>query len=1491
MKRMFTFILVIGIFICCFLSIDNLYANSSSTDNFFVGYSSNMSRDELKESTNTIRFTDEEYNTNNFPYQRTIESTSEESPMITVLTHGYGAAAKHWSNDYSFFCDADKQKNKVRRTDFCYDPDSMIERLREVTNGEVFLAEMKSPTSFTLFKLQLTKVDEFDNTISLIDNYKNAKESFKNKQKLFDSEFESIKYSLTYENVTAINDISKHIIIVFNSSKSSGLNNYVYEEFDYMMDKIVYDVKSVNNGILPKINLISHSRGGITNLQYTMEHPDLVDSICTLGSPFLGSHLGQSEYILNFMDYTSTNPSDGVSDITNESVYNGYKNRWNKYYNELYSNVNFHAIGGYSSIDFLNYMIINDDFLKNHDLELLPAIFTHINSCRLKENIAVMLGKAAQFISFEGDAEKIRYAIELICDNICIDSIGDALYNRLSIRDDLFIHLDSQLAVGYRGVTQYAKKFKAYNTDLTKLSVADVAIVHNLEARDAELIDYTIKNMRFSGGNNNQYITEEKADGTLILKGAYFLNSSTNQIIIPSSINGKTVSEIGNNAFSNLTVADNINEIIIPSTIKKIGVKSFYNCTFIETINFEPGSLLNEISECAFSLCLNLRSINLPSTTTKISSEAFNRCISLNSLILPSNLTIFEVDAFSNCISLNKLELASSNNIFKVVDNVLYSKDETKLVFYPCGKYDSSYTVSHYTSEILAGAITDNMYINSIDLSNTKVLRSYSIYNCENLNNVTGATIESVYEGALSQTPWLNNKITNVILGTCLVKYNQSDTQISEEELYNVKSIGSDAFYNSNITDIVIPSHITQINSSAFNFSQNLNKVVILGNTYIFNNAFDYVSNNLNIYVRYDLYEEYISNATLNEYADKFKVISTNVTLVDESTTNQVLNYGEAYSLPLSDINGNSIDWRDQYGNYYKSSGIWTNLNTELVLTASIHENVKFIDENGSVLYQCNLLNGDSYHFENNNIYINGAVVYTLNVPQNYYQYEFYINNIKVVSGTYNTSFSTIIVKENPITYTVSIYRFNPYHSENQSTEVKFTHQDIIQNGIKYFYSGDYDKYLFEGLFINSTKTTQLIDPFEIINMYEKVLYTKWSIRTFEVTYYFNDDSNLKQTIIVSALDNHITLPTPDSSVTKEHYYANAWKIHLNNNKYDFGLEYEVVANTEFNLDWNLINYSLFYENLNGANNLNSLYYTYGMSFSFSIPILSGHSFKGWYLDNNFTTKINKINNTDSGEKILYAKWEKTASSSIRSDEVIITDDGIWTQHYDEINIKSMLGFSAQELYDKGYKTINLTLNMKIWELNDGYQHIYLYNGITSNSKVLYKIENMEYGGTNKETKKQTCSFSGITIFISDLLSSDAIYVRYNAGGYFADDWGNCELSVSMSTTQSSTYLHDYSYTSLGSAGHVGHCSCGHSTKSPHVINPSSTGERYVKCLFCNYVLDLLVDTGIVLSYSLNNQYKTENGSYILPSGVIVLVEEDKEKYINGTLIFKDNIM
>ena len=96
---------------------------------------------------------------------------------------------------------------------------------------------------------------------------------------------------------------------------------------------------------------------------------------------------------------------------------------------------------------------------------------------------------------------------------------------------------------------------------------------------------------------------------------------------------------------------------------------------------------------------------------------------------------------------------------------------------------------------------------------------------------------------------------------------------------------------------------------------------------------------------------------------------------------------------------------------------------------------------------------------------------------------------------------------------------------------------------------------------------------------------------------------------------------------------------------------------------------------------------------------------------------------------------------------------------------------------------------------------------------------------------------------------------------------------------------HTYSYTSNGSSGHIETCVCGKTSIQPHAVNSSEATGRYANCIQCGHLVDLRSDI-VVGMMDVNNAIHSENGSYILSNGTIVLVEEDIESYLNGTLIF-----
>lgn len=98
--------------------------------------------------------------------------------------------------------------------------------------------------------------------------------------------------------------------------------------------------------------------------------------------------------------------------------------------------------------------------------------------------------------------------------------------------------------------------------------------------------------------------------------------------------------------------------------------------------------------------------------------------------------------------------------------------------------------------------------------------------------------------------------------------------------------------------------------------------------------------------------------------------------------------------------------------------------------------------------------------------------------------------------------------------------------------------------------------------------------------------------------------------------------------------------------------------------------------------------------------------------------------------------------------------------------------------------------------------------------------------------------------------------------------------------------LHTHSFTKwveYSPTQHIECCECGlkGTVKANHVVKSSDNS-----CMLCGAAIDLV--GGFGESIIQNIQKVTLNGSYILPNGIIVLVDEDVEAYFNGTLVFYD---
>lgn len=185
--------------------------------------------------------------------------------------------------------------------------------------------------------------------------------------------------------------------------------------------------------------------------------------------------------------------------------------------------------------------------------------------------------------------------------------------------------------------------------------------------------------------------------------GALFTKDGKTLILYPVGSENKSYTvpvgteNIGFGAFQN---AKNLNSVLLPASLKTICESAFEGCESLEGIVI-PNSV-TEIGTNAFNHCYSLTEVTLSESLSVIDS-IFQFCHALERIHLPASISSVK-NTFIETLSLQTITVAENNPYFKVVDNVLYSKDEKTLICYPSAKEEKTYTV-------IAG--TEKLYFNA----------------------------------------------------------------------------------------------------------------------------------------------------------------------------------------------------------------------------------------------------------------------------------------------------------------------------------------------------------------------------------------------------------------------------------------------------------------------------------------------------------------------------------------------------------------------------------------------------------------------------------------------------------------------------------------------------------------------------------------------------------------------------------------------------------
>lgn len=297
--------------------------------------------------------------------------------------------------------------------------------------------------------------------------------------------------------------------------------------------------------------------------------------------------------------------------------------------------------------------------------------------------------------------------------------------------------------------------------------------------------------------------------------GAFFCCENMTSVIIPD-----TVISIGNRAFYG---CENLSTITIPGSITVIGDCAFESCISLTTVTIEEG--VRCIGEYAFQKCKKLSTIMIPESLTTIGDYAFATCVSLNDFSLSENVSSLGDNPWIGCENLTKFSVSLWNPAFIVMDGVLYSKENPRLIWAPLS-IKGSFEIPLGVQIIGNWAFDGCIFLTSIIIPETVNYIGFGAFNnCNNLSSIIIPESVTTIEALAFCYCWnlksitIPDGISTIGKSTFAACYSLESVAIPD----TVTVIDNKAFFNcKSLKSITIPDSVTNIGNYVFDDCPNL---------------------------------------------------------------------------------------------------------------------------------------------------------------------------------------------------------------------------------------------------------------------------------------------------------------------------------------------------------------------------------------------------------------------------------------------------------------------------------------------------------------------------------------------------------------------------------------------------------------------------------------------------------------------------------------------
>lgn len=233
-----------------------------------------------------------------------------------------------------------------------------------------------------------------------------------------------------------------------------------------------------------------------------------------------------------------------------------------------------------------------------------------------------------------------------------------------------------------------------------------------------------------------------------------------------------------------------------PKGAKGVGVRAFFRCNELETIEFNEG--IEYINEDSFAECENIKSITLPKSLENLSTYAFRGC--------------------------NNIEGFYGNERFHTPDNQCLIASVNADLWNPAltgtwlinfaGKGLTEYSIPEGITAMDNYAFSGKPDLESVTFPNSlKFVAGYAFYGCPNIKEVKGAHTSSDHRSLV-----FNNVLTSFVARKDITSYH-----IPPE----VNIIGYQAFAESNLEEITMDDNVTEIDGYAFGFCYKLKTLTL----------------------------------------------------------------------------------------------------------------------------------------------------------------------------------------------------------------------------------------------------------------------------------------------------------------------------------------------------------------------------------------------------------------------------------------------------------------------------------------------------------------------------------------------------------------------------------------------------------------------------------------------------------------------------------------